>query len=296
MFNFFYLFYLLMKIIIFIIILIVLILIYKYIYNKIYINEILKLDLKYFTKKIYKKIIGKNILDKKMNTKEINNINKENNKDLILIISCDNRPELEYVRLHNSSFEKYTYIHPNIDYKFYTDCGKENVYWSRLFMIRNLMMQNKYKWIGWVDSDTIIIDYTFNLNELLNGVTNKDIIIADDNQLITEGINSGIFFIKNSEIGFNFITDTINKYKLNVKCRDQDNKLNGMFAGICYEQAQMELQIETKYKDNTYIIPTNIVLCTKNKTYSDSLFIYHLIATKTKKRNIIFKKIDNINN
>ena len=111
------------------------------------------------------------------------------------------------------------------------------------------MMQNKYKWIGWVDSDTMIIDYEFNLSNYLNNNQNKDIIIADDNRSYKVGINSGIFFIKNSEIGFNFINDTINQYKSNDKCRDNNNKLNGMFAGICYEQSQMELQIETKYKN-----------------------------------------------
>ena len=308
-----------MKFIIFIFIIILIVIIY--IYVNVYRDKIIILDLKYFAEKIINKILGKSIIPVNHingvnggingvngGTNKVNHINGGTNK--ILIITCDNRPDTEYIKLHNSSFESYTNRHPNIDYKFYTDCGKENIYWSRLFLIRNLMMQNKYKWIGWVDSDTIIIDNNFNLNELLNGVNgvngvkNKDIIIADDNQLVTEGINSGIFFIKNSETGFNFILDVINQYKSNDKCREQDNKLNGMFAGVCYEQAQMELQIQTKYKDNTYIIPSNIVLCTrddisgkvnaKTKRVNGVInkpFIYHLIATKTEKRNIIFKKL-----
>ena len=127
---------------------------------------------------------------------------------------------------------------------------------------------------------------------------NYDILIADDNQFITKGINSGIFFIKNSEIGFNFIVDTINQYKKNKKCRDSSNNLLGMFAGICYEQAQMELQIQSKYKNNTFIIPKDIVLCTTkdiSTNYHLKPFIYHLINTNTDKRNKIFKKIDTKN-
>lgn len=307
-----------MKFILFFMILIVII----YIIVNVYKNNILKLDLKYFAGKIFNKFLGKSIIPVNHINEEtikVNHINGGTNK--ILIITCDNRPDIEYVRLHNSSFELYTNSYPNIDYKYYTDCGKENIYWSRLFLIRNLMMQNKYKWFGWVDSDTIIINSTFDLeNFIINKTLDKDIIIADDNQFITEGINSGIFFIKNSEIGFNFIVDVINQYKLNHECRKSNNNLNGMFAGVCYEQAQMELQIKTKYKDKTFIIPSNIVLCTKDDI-SDEVngetiivngetiivngetiivngeinkpFIYHLIGTKTEKRNIIFKKLIN---
>lgn len=294
-----------MKFIIFIIVLFVII----YIYVNVCRDNIIILDLKYFAEKIFNKSIGKSIIPvnyithKDEETIKVNHINGGTNK--ILIITCDNRPYIEYVRLHNSSFESYTNSYLNIDYKFYTDCGKENIYWSRLFLIRNLMMQNKYKWIGWVDSDTIIVDSNFDLENFINNQTlGKDIIIADDNQFITEGINSGIFFIKNSDIGFNFILDVINQYKLNNKCRDSSNNLLGIFAGICYEQAQMELQIKTKYNVHTYIIPSNIVLCTKDDISSkvneepkkvngksNKPFIYHLIATNTEKRNIIFKKL-----
>lgn len=278
-----------MIIIFFLIIIIIILILVLIIYlNR---NNILSSDLKYFSKKIYKKFIGENIINN--NEEESNDINK----DKILIITCDNRPELDYIKIHNFSFESYTKKYSNIDYVFYTDCGKENIYWSRLFLIRNLMMQNKYKWIGWIDSDTMITNYDYDLNNLIGKAKNKDIIVADDNRPHKIGINSGIFFIKNSKIGFNFIINTINSYKLNHECKDSNNRLNGMFAGICYEQAQMELQIQSKYKDNTFIIPKNIVLCTRNdisdrvNIKTNELFIYHLIGTTTERRNIIFKKL-----
>lgn len=281
---------------------ILLILLCVFTFNK---NNIYNHDLKYFSKKIYKKIKGQHIIDNKndvvnggVNGVVNEKINEKINKDRILIITCDNRPELDFVKLHNKSFEKYVKIHSDVDYKFYTDCGKENIYWSRLFLIRNLMLQNKYRWIGWVDSDTMVIDYDFDIKDYLYNKqsANMHITIADDNRPYKVGINSGIFFIKNSEIGFNFIVDVINQYKLNKDCRDLSNNIIGMFAGVCYEQAQMELQIQNKYKNNTNIISKNIVICTKDDiSYkTDALpFIYHLIATKTEKRNEIFKKLIN---
>jgi hypothetical protein len=58
----------------------------------------------------------------------------------------------------------------------------------------------------------------------------------------------------------------------------------------------MELQIQNKYKNNTNIISKDIVLCTRDDI-SDKTnalpFIYHLIASKTEKRNDIFKKLIN---
>jgi hypothetical protein len=293
-FNLFFYFIMILYLLLFLLLFIVILLLVKNI------NNISTLNIKYFFNKIYKKIIGENI----NKTNQISQINKTRQINKILIISCDNRPELEYIKLHNKSFEKYTRNNPDVDYIFYRDCGKENIYWSRLFLIRNLLLQNKYDWIGWIDSDTMIKNYNFDIKkDLITKYNNYDILIADDNQFITEGVNSGIFFIKNSEIGFNFIVDTINQYKKNKKCRDSSNNLLGMFAGICYEQAQMELQIQSKYKNNTFIIPKDIVLCTtkditiNNNTINNQSypFIYHLISTNTDKRNKIFKKIDTKN-
>jgi hypothetical protein len=282
------------KFIILILIIIIIFIFLLYIYLS---HDLVRLDMNYFGNKIYKKIIGNTIID---NTIIGNTRNEIKKPSKILLITCDNRPDIEFVKLHNLSFETYAKKHSNIDYNYYTDCGTENIYWSRLFLIRNLMMQNKYDWIGWVDSDTIIINENFDLTVYLNGY---DIFIADDNRPHKEGINSGIFFIKNSEIGFNFINDVIEQYKKNKHCKDQKNKLFGMFGGFCYEQAQMEILLSTKYKSYVNVIDKNIVLCSKNdidididKEKNSSIFIYHLIGSTTETRDERFSKIYKLKN
>jgi len=246
--------------------------------------EIAKLNISYFYNKIYKKLINHKM------GQEINVIDSKK-KIKILLITCDNRPDEEFVKIHNLSLNKYARLNTNIDYMFYSDCGRENIYWSRLFLIRNLLLQNKYDYIGWLDSDTMIINYDFNLENYLNMNSNIDIFVADDNMYTHVGINSGIFIIKNSQTGLNFILDVINQYKNNIKCKTNQNQLKGIFAGVCYEQAQMELAIHNKYKNNTIIIPTNIVLCSKVDLTDNYIFIYHRYDTGSEKKNEVFKKI-----
>ena len=86
-------------IIIFILILIFIVIVNNYLNKNNIATNIAKLDLEYFAKKIYKKIIGQHIININTNDGKINTNNIDNKKtNKILIITCDNRPNIEFVK------------------------------------------------------------------------------------------------------------------------------------------------------------------------------------------------------
>ena len=222
-----------------------------------------------------------------------NNIN-ENTK--ILIISFDNREKLKYLQLHNDNIENYCKKWKNIDYEFINKCDK-NIYWCKLYLLLEKLNSNKYDYVMWMDTDTFIVKQDFSLQQLINSYS-SDIYIGHDK--IKNNLNTlcaGVFIIKNSEIGKKFIIDCID-YHEKSNCILPNNKLNGVYAQMCYEQGVMNYFIYEKYFKNTTILKPNII----NNDYEclDNVFILHKFGSP---EDAIFKcftdlniKINNENN
>lgn len=227
--------------------------------------------LKKFTSKIMTPLIS--------NNKITNSLQLKNN---ILIITFDNRTNEDYIKLHNENLEKYCKKW-NFDYKFYNNC-KENMYWCKIHMVLDaLKNSNKYDYVIWMDSDTYIFNMDINLSNILNEY-NSDIYIGLDNYKEYDMINAGVFIIKNSPVGRQYLEECISS--LHPSCIKSDGKLKGKWAGVCYEQGIMNILIADKYKNYTTVLPNKFLL-NFDKCYNN-VFIMHLYGSSNNSRKKCF--------
>jgi hypothetical protein len=223
----------------------------------------------------------------------------------IAIVTVENRKD-EYITLHNKSFKEYSDKH-GYSYIFLNEYKNEvNVYWRKIYVVLELLKSGKYSHVMWVDSDTIIKYPNKKLEYYLDKYS-KDIIIGVDcwkDCSKINIINTGVFVIKNSEIGISLLTESINEYSLNQKeCVDSNNKLKGAWAGECYEQGVINKLIlsennkyKNKYKNNTYIDYSQDFICNydykggKDYNNNETALIIHLSISSSNTRKEYFQK------
>lgn len=215
-------------------------------------------------------------------------------KNKILIITFDDRQNIEYIKIHNSNFSKYASKY-NIDYKYehtYNYNLNTNPYWYKIYLIKYYLDTNIYDYVMWVDSDTLIKNDSIDLNNLINSYS-SDLYFCNDN-LSLQKINAGMFIIKNSKIGRQYISDCIHNFC--YKCVNKgDTKLKGNWATVCYEQGIMNIVLIKNYLKYSTVFPLYTVLCSKNEEYFKyfkNLFIIHYYDTTTEQRNELFKYLE----
>lgn len=233
-------------------------------------QTVLANDYKYFEKFTNKKIISKLI-----NNNRLDKPKKIKNK--ILFITYDNRYQEEYVKIHNYNIKKYTDKY-DYEYKFYNRCN-DNVYWCKIFMVLDALKKNKYDYVIWLDSDTIIKNFDIDIGNVLNKFS-SDIFIGSDNNNLYDITNAGVFIVANTEIGINFLNDCI-EY-VSDKCLNKDGTLKGVWAASCYEQGVMNILIADKYFKYTTILTNDIIF--NYNVCSDDVFIMHLYASSSNYR------------
>ncbi len=191
----------------------------------------------------------------------------------VLIISFDNRTTLNYLEDHNKNILEYTKKFPGIEYKFVNVTDK-NVYWVKLYLLRDWIMTNKYDYVMWMDTDAMFVNHSIDLRYVL-GMFNSDIFLSHDNDypFSRKTLNAGVIIIKNSEIGKKFINETLSIFE-NSKCLNKGtNKLNGLYSLTCYEQGVLNSLLEKKYKDYLTVFSKNIISNTIN--CKEDVFILH---------------------
>ena len=241
-------------------------------------NSILSDDYDYFTKFHRKKVISNLINNNKL---EIPMAKKNN----ILFITFDNRNNdnnsKEYIQIHNYNISSYVNLY-NYKYTFYNKCN-ENVYWCKIYMVLDALKKNIYDYVVWMDSDTVIKNFNIDIGNILNSYS-SDIFIGSDNNTEYDITNAGVFIIKNTQIGINFLNDCINM--VSDKCINNDGTLKGVWAASCYEQGVMNLLIAEKYYKNTTVLTNQIIF--NYNICSDEVFIMHLYASPARYRTRCF--------
>ena len=87
--------------------------------------------------------------------------------------------------------------------------------WHKLPMIKEYL--SKYDWVLWNDPDTLIMNTTIKLEKFIND--SYDFIISK-----VDYINTGVFFVKNSELGLKIITDAYNQEQyIGLKANEEDS-------------------------------------------------------------------------
>jgi hypothetical protein len=215
-------------------------------------------------------------------------------KRKIAFLTTEDR-DFDYIKLHDQSFEEYC---KKYDYEYIrlNNCEKSvaTTYWCKVFKVNELLNSGKYDYVVWVDSDTIISNKEVSIDSLISKYGEKDIIIGMD--IFFGGLIglvvycAGVFLIKNSEIGKNFISDCIKYLKDHKKCI-VNNEEKGLWAGICYEQGVMNKLSKEKYDEYTYVDNIYDFIYTPvfwNSTNTSAL-ILHLAGSSNQKRYNIFK-------
>lgn len=207
----------------------------------------------------------------------------KNKKNSFLFISFDNRKDIMYLDKHNENIDEYVNKY-GYEYKF-TDTCHHNVYWCKIRLVLEELETNKYDYVVWLDTDTAIQNINVDINDIVNKY-DSDILVGDDNHRLQDLINAGVFIIKNSDNGKQFLKDCIG----NVKdiCFNKDGSLNGYWAASCYEQGQMNILIKNKYSKNTTVLPTNLIF--NYDKCSNNTFIMHFYRSGKKNMNHCFTK------
>ena len=231
----------------------------------------------------FDKFLNKSMLSKLIDNNILKTPIKKYNR--ILFITYDDRKNEEYINIHNHNINAYVKKW-NYVYKFYNHCS-ENTYWCKIYIVLYLLKQNVFDYVVWLDSDTIIKNFDVDIGKILNKYS-SDIYIGSDNNPKFNIINSGVFIIKNSTIGINFLNDCINK--ISKKCINDDGSLKGEWAASCYEQGIMNIVIADKYQKYTTVLPNKYIF--NYNVCSDDVFIMHLYASSPSYR----KKCFNSNN
>lgn len=226
----------------------------------------------------------------------------------IAITTAENRKE-DYIKYHDINIQKYCDKY-SYDYIRTDNCKPEeiNTYWCKVLRVKEILLTNKYDYVMWLDSDTIIKDYSVSLEYYIKKYGYKDIYISYENvggilKYITQFftmLNAGIFIIKNSEIGLKFINDCLDYLDKRAGDCITNNKLKGMWAGDCYEQGVINMKIKYDYSEYTFIdynqefIKNISILLGYHPKIVDSKGIVHLAGYSNKKRNKEFEKYINL--
>jgi mannan polymerase II complex MNN10 subunit len=74
-----------------------------------------------------------------------------------------------------------------------------HIYWSKILLVLKTLENSSYRWVVWMDADTLVMNQDIPLEDIINEKYN--FLITQD----WNGINSGIFFIRNCEWSFKFL-------------------------------------------------------------------------------------------
>ena len=151
------------------------------------------------------------------------------------------------------SLEAYTHrhnygLHILHEYKHETPYEKEYQLppqWAKLKILRNLLMENDYDFVVWIDADTMILNHDTRLEDLIQThmEVNSDFLMSRD---VSEHINSGVIMVRNTPYAIEQLELIYNLQELRYRnCEDQDA------VNEVYERNL------NHYKDRTSILPSN---------------------------------------
>lgn len=219
----------------------------------------------------------------------------------ICFVTLETRTTLEYIKIHNETFMNYASRY-NYTYVFTDKCTStihhvHNPYWCKIYLLYDLIKTKKYDYVFWVDSDTCVYNANFNLELYLNTYNSYSIIASHDDSPRT--LNAGVFGIKNDDKGIQFLEEWMKYYQSDTfknKCQKHgSNELNGLWAGICYEQSWLNINASSKMYDKYLLVfPIDIVQNVSKCQLKDSnVFIIHLTSVNNTFRTNCFNQLIN---
>lgn len=217
---------------------------------------------------------------------------KKNRKIRFVLVTIETR-ENNVIRVHNQNIQTYCdqYGYEYIFISHYQNPSLDlPVYWWKLQYIKDRMeaQDKKMDYILWLDSDTIIANYR-RLEDIVGLAPSASIFIGKDffPDPQSQVYCSGVFMLKNNNVGKQFVDDCLNTYINNPKCKVSGKyTLEGDWAGECFEQGVMNNLLKNKYSFDVFELSPEYVL---NGTANFSGFIVHIFDNKQN----VFDKIHN---
>ena len=204
-------------------------------------------------------------------------------KQNILILSTDDRVDLEYLTYHKRSLTDYSKKH-GYTFLFEKPCTNLPVYFCKFQRILNLMNSSNFDYYIWIDSDTIVnkkfVDYP--LENMLETV-------GLDTDLITGNFSSIPGILKFLIGSFYVFKNNIQTKKLLQRCIDyidwskwenlKEGKCN--YGGYCYEEAALFYSIKNANK-NDKIKHRRLLgnFISNNPWCAPDYFIMHILGKK----------------
>ena len=170
----------------------------------------------------------------------------------------------EYCKKHN-----YTHIYVNEGYKEFPP------YWRKVALVRNLLKENLYAGILWLDTDACM----YNMDRRLETfIEDKYHFYKTDDYMDVSEFCAGVWLVMNSETGLKIMDEWLGYYKMaNWRKNNSKNKwnTNAQWAGPVYEQGAFFTNIIPKYRDVIKDLPRDEYQATE---YKPGVFIVHFIV------------------
>lgn len=233
---------------------------------------------------------------------EQNPITPLETKCSFLFVTLDTRPDLEFVKIHNKNIQDYCNSQQSkqpmntYSYKFTSVCEetdhKHIVYWCKMFLVNKWLLSDQYDYVAWLDSDTLIRNFSIDVCSLVQGY-DSDLFIGFDRVPKHTELNAGLFIFRNSARSKLILEEILDEYKSEAfqkECINSNtSELNGLWSGSCYEQGAMNNVLE-KYRDNVTVFPKRIFYQYKDEP-GKLVFIQHLYGRRPSDRSKLFKKV-----
>ena len=206
----------------------------------------------------------------------------------ICFVTYEDR-DFPYIKLHDQNLYEFCKLY-NYTYIKKTKYEKGTIYWKKIFLLQEILNENKYDYVFWLDSDTVI-NKKHDTDFFISKYGEKDIYVGIDiAPLFAQNINAGIIGVKNSKIGKQFLLDCVQMYHEQYPYCIQDGKEQGGWSGVCYEQGVLNTVIKTKYKDNAFIDGSNQFIFHRTFSTQKPKHFLHLAATQNNIRERVFRE------
>lgn len=80
-----------------------------------------------------------------------------------------------------------------------------HIYWSKILLTLQTLKNSSYKWVVWMDADTLVMNLDIPIEDMIDDKYHF-FIAADIN-----GINSGVYFVKNCEWSYQFLNSVYDR-------------------------------------------------------------------------------------
>jgi hypothetical protein len=236
----------------------------------------------------------------KINNRNISNYiySKLLRKPNIHIYTADNR-DLEYIKLsteHNFNISKKY----NFKYTFINDFnyGEYPPYWMKVFKIRELMNDINNDYLVWVDSDAVLTSNLDEIKRIVENIKDKVFYISRDHpEWESNGINAGVWIVKNNNLGKKFMDIWLEGYssdkwkfiKNKWQCNGSDINQKDIYSpcpwsGHDFEQGYLNYLISNDefIKNNIFIFENDILNGHYDTTFKKNTIVYHFSGMENK--------------